>query len=110
MTMRIHYDAPTPIENAVFGVRISHLHGMNVWGSNTKRKGVTIPRLFGSGHVDLNIDSLPILEGTYDLTIALSDVAEISPFDHWEKRIRFDVHQHDTFDEGVVSVTSRWTI
>jgi ABC-2 type transport system ATP-binding protein len=110
MTMRVHYDAPIPIENAVFGVRISHLHGMNVWGSNTKRKGVTIPRLFGTGHVDLVVDSLPILEGTYDLTVALSDIAEINPFDHWEKRIRFDVHQHDTFDEGVVNVQSHWTL
>jgi hypothetical protein len=42
--------------------------------------------------------------------VALSDIAEISPFDHWEKRIRFDVHQHDTFDEGSVSIDSKWKI
>ena len=110
MRIRVHFDAPTPISDAVVGVRITHLHGMNVWGSNTKRKGVQIPRLFGTGHVDLDIDSLPLLEGTYDLTVALSDIAEVSPFDHWEKRIRFDVHQHDTFDEGTVNIVGRWTV
>jgi lipopolysaccharide transport system ATP-binding protein len=94
----------------VFGVRITHLHGQNVWGSNTKRKGVIIPLLFGTGHADLVIDSLPILEGTYDLTVALSDSAEVNAFDHWEKRIRFDVHQLNTFDEGIVSVNSVWRI
>jgi lipopolysaccharide transport system ATP-binding protein len=110
MRIRVHFDAPTPISDAVVGVRITHLHGMNVWGSNTKRKGVQIPRLFGTGHVDLDIDSLPLLQGTYDLTVALSDVAEVSPFDHWEKRIRFDVHQHDTFDEGTVNIHGSWTV
>ena len=110
MRIRVHYDAPTPVKDAVFGVRITHLHGMNVWGSNTKRKGVQIPRLFGTGYVDLDIASLPLLEGTYDLTVALSDIAEVNPFDHWEKRIRFDVHQHDTFDEGTVNINGRWTI
>lgn len=110
MQIRVHYEAPTPIRDAVVGVRITHLHGMNVWGSNTKRKGVQIPRIFGTGHVDLNIDSLPLLEGTYDLTVALSDIAEVNPFDHWEKRIRFDVHQHDTFDEGIVNINVAWTV
>jgi ABC-2 type transport system ATP-binding protein len=110
VTIRIHYDAPTPIKDAVFGVRITHLHGTNVWGTNTKRKGVQIPALFGTGYVDLEIGKLPLLEGTYDLTLALSDIAEVSPFDHWEKRVRFDVHQHDTFDEGTTYIDCVWTV
>lgn len=110
MKIRLHYEAQTPIRDAVFGIRITHLHGMNVWGSNTKRKGVNIPLLFGTGTVDLDIDDLNILEGTYDLTVALSDLAEVNPFDHWEKRVRFDVHQLDTFDEGTVNIKSRWTV
>ena len=110
VTIRIHYDAPAPIKDAVFGVRITHLHGTNVWGTNTKRKGVQIPRLFGTGYVDLHIEKLPLLEGTYDLTVALSDIAEVSPFDHWEKRVRFDVHQHDTFDEGTTYVDCVWNV
>ena len=108
LTIRIYFDAHVPITDAVVGIRITHLHGTNVWGTNTKRRAFSIPRIYGPGSVDLLIDSLPLLEGTYDLTIALSDHAEVHPFDHWEKRIRFDVHQYDTFDEGIVQISSTW--
>jgi ABC-type polysaccharide/polyol phosphate transport system ATPase subunit len=108
LTIRINLDAHVPITDAVVGIRITHLHGTNVWGTNTKRRAFSIPRIHGTSSVDLLIDSLPLLEGTYDLTIALSDHAEVHPFDHWEKRIRFDVHQYDTFDEGLVQISSTW--
>jgi ABC-2 type transport system ATP-binding protein len=110
MKIRIHYDAPTGLNNAVIGIRITHLHGMNVWGTNTKRKGARIPHLQGAGFVDLDIPALRLLEGTYDLTIALSDTSEVNECDHWEKRIRFDVHQVGTFDEGVAALDGFWTI
>jgi ABC-2 type transport system ATP-binding protein len=110
MKIRVHYDAPTGLKNAVIGIRITHLHGMNVWGTNTKRKGTRIPLLQGTGFVDLDIPSLRLLEGTYDLTIALSDTSEVNECDHWEKRIRFDVHQVGTFDEGVAALDGFWTI
>jgi lipopolysaccharide transport system ATP-binding protein len=110
MKIRVHYDAPTGIKDAVVGIRITHLHGMNVWGTNTRRKGTKIPHLDGTGFVDLDIPQLRLLEGTYDLTIALSDTAEVNAFDHWEKRVRFDVHQIGTFDEGVAALDGNWTV
>lgn len=109
-TVRIFYSAPTPIKGAVFGVRITHLHGTVIWGSNTKRRGMVLPTLTGTGHIDLEIESLPLLEGTYDLTIAFSDFSEIHEFDHWERRIRFDVYQHGIFDEGLVLPSSRFKL
>lgn len=108
-TIRIHYQATRRLEDVVFGVRITHLHGMNVWGTNTKRRGFKIESIVGSGSVDLNIPGLPLLEGTYDLTTALSDSTEIHAFDHWEKRVRFDVKQSGTFDEGVAAIQGHWT-
>jgi ABC-2 type transport system ATP-binding protein len=110
MKIRVHDDAPTGINDAVVGIRITHLHGMNVWGTNTKRKGTRIPRLEGKGFVDLEIPQLRLLEGTYDLTIALSDTAEVNACDHGEKRVRFDVHQIGTFDEGVAALDGLWTV
>lgn len=110
MKIRVHYDARSGINDAVVGVRITHLHGMNVWGTNTKRKGVNISHLGGLGFVDLEIPRLSLLEGTYDLTVALSDSSEVTAYDHWEKRVRFDVHQLGTFDEGVTALDAFWTI
>jgi len=71
---------------------------------------MVLPTLTGTGHIDLEIDSLPLLEGTYDLTIAFSDFSEIHEFDHWERRIRFDVYQHGIYDEGLVLPPAKWKL
>ena len=107
-TIRISYSAPVPMKDVVFGIGITHLLGTVVWGSNTKRRGVSIPHISGNGHIDLDIESLPLLEGTYDITVALSDLSEIHEYDHWERRIRFNVNQHGTFDGGMVSINATW--
>lgn len=107
--IRISYSCPIPIKDAVFGIRITHLHGTVMWGSNTKRRGIVIPALTGTGYIDLEIESLPLLEGTYDLTVALSDMSEIHEYDHWERRTRFNVNQHGIFDEGLVHPSSMWS-
>lgn len=110
MTIRIGYTSDSPIEGAVIGVRITHLHGTTVWGSNTRRMGVAIPPINGGNSIDLVIGELPLLEGTFDLTVALSDHTEISVFDHWEKMRRFDVQQSGSFDEGLVGFDASWLI
>ena len=44
--------------------------------------------------------ALPLLEGVYDLTVALTDHTEMHPYDHWERRIRFEVRQYRSYDVG----------
>lgn len=108
--IQIVLNSHLPMDDLVVGVRITHLSGQNVWGTNTRRRAVTIPRLNGRSLVKLSIPRLPLLEGTYELTVALTDSSEVHVFDHWEKRIRFDVHQHETFDEGLVTVEASWVV
>jgi lipopolysaccharide transport system ATP-binding protein len=81
-----------------------------VFGSNTKRRGIEIPTDRKVGSVEFSVDSLPILEGTFDLTIDISDNAEVSPYDHLEKAFRFNVIQRGTFDEGVSRVGGVWKV
>jgi ABC-type polysaccharide/polyol phosphate transport system ATPase subunit len=109
-SMRIKIDTSTTndIYDAVCGVRITHLHGFNVWGSNTKRRGEKLPTLRGQNSIEITIDELPILEGTYDLTVAVSDMSETHAYDHWEKKIRFEVRQFNTFDEGILNISPTW--
>lgn len=103
-------EANKPIDEAVIGVRITQLHGLNVWGSNTKRRSFPVPTLSGSHRFKLNINQLPLLSGTYDLTVAVTDSSETRAYDHWEKKIRFDVNQLATYDEGLVHVESVWSM
>jgi hypothetical protein len=109
-TIRVSFDSHLPIKQPVVGIRFTHLLGPVIWGTNTRRRGEFIESISGPGHVDINIPELPLLEGTYDLTVALSDHTELLAFDHWERRIRFDVHQHDVFDEGFVTINSKWDV
>jgi len=110
MTVRIHYKAKEPIDDVIAGVRITLPLGTNVWGANSKRRGMEFPRLFGQGHIDLFIPALPLLEGSYDLTLNLADKGEIHEYDHWDRRIRFDVAQFNVFDEGLTTIQSVWSL
>jgi ABC-2 type transport system ATP-binding protein len=108
ISLQIDYTAHVPIKEPVFGIRITHLHGTNVWGSNTKRMGFQPATLNNSGTITLNIPELPILAGTYDLTVALTDQHETYEYDHWERRVRFDVVQYNSFDEGLIQIEANW--
>ena len=108
----IHVDitAHTPLQDTVVGVRIDSLAGGPVWGTSSRRGGRTIGLIDGPASVDIAIPSLPLLEGVYDLTVALTDHTEIHPYDHWDRRIRFEVRQFKSYDTGVVSIPVEWTI
>jgi ABC-2 type transport system ATP-binding protein len=108
--VKIDYELLKPVNELVVGLRITHLHGFNVFGSNTKRRGLAIPTDKKSGSVEFVVDALPILEGTFDLTIDISDNAEVSPYDHLEKLFRFNVIQRGTFDEGVTRIGGTWKV
>ena len=108
-TIRIHTDAHVPINDAVIGLRITDIHGNPVWGSSTRRRAFSIPSMMGASEFQFEIPALPLLEGTYELTLALVDMSEVRIFDHWDRKVRFNVHQFSTFDEGIVVLDGTWT-
>jgi ABC-type polysaccharide/polyol phosphate transport system ATPase subunit len=109
LTISIDIDAHTPIEEPVVGLRITDIHGNPIFGTNTRRRAFKIGRIFGPSTVNFEIPVLTLLEGTYDLTIALSDMSEVREYDHWDRKVRFNVHQFATFDEGIVAIDGSWT-
>ena len=109
-TIHVDLTAHTPLQDTVVGVRIDSLAGGVVWETSTRRNGRTIGLIDGPASVDIAIDSLPLLEGVYDLTVALTDHTEVHPYDHWERRVRFEVRQFKSYDTGLVSIPAEWTI
>lgn len=107
-TFAIFYRNNSSIHDAIAGVRITDVHGFNVWGSNMKRAGHAPVSLAKSGVIRLEISELNLLDGTYDLTVQLSDNSETHVYDHWEKRIRFEVTQGRIRDEGVAYLLGMW--
>jgi ABC-type polysaccharide/polyol phosphate transport system ATPase subunit len=109
VTLRVNFQAHQQVPEIVVGFRISHLHGTNIWGTNTKRRSVHVGPVSGNGSIDIEIPEFPLLSGTYDLTIAISDASEVHSFDHWEKGLRFDVSQGKIFDEGLVTFPAHFS-
>jgi hypothetical protein len=81
-----------------------------VWGSNLKRAGVGPIELTENGEIRLRINDFVLLDGTYDLTVAISDLSETHEYDHWDRRIRFDVRQGRIRDEGLVYIKGLWEV
>ena len=110
-TIRVHYDATEPIPRPVFGVAVYSIDGVHVTGPNTRDAGCVPEKIAGLGHVDLVVDRLLLLPGTYEITAALYDYSCLHAFDHRHRAFRFDVEPGDPHEShGVVSLGGRWRI
>ena len=71
------FDASEPIDDAVFGLGVfDSRDGRPLYGINTQIAGADVPVLNGPGHVSFDIESVPLLDGTYQLTIGIHSVDE----------------------------------
>ena len=112
VTFRFHYNAHEPIDHPVFGLAIHTVDGVHVTGPNSREAGVTVDRIDGEGVVDLVVDRLLLLPGTYDVSAALTDQAALHAYDFRHRAHRFDVGPgtpHETYG-GVMSLDGRWQI
>lgn len=107
MLIRLHVASHQPIADPNLGIRIDTMHGITMYGTNTRRSRHTIAMLDGAATVDFRIDSLMLLEGTYDLSATIADHTEVHAFDHWERRIRFEVRQTGIYDVGSVYMPTK---
>ena len=110
LIIRAHVIAHAPIQDTVLVARIDQFGGNTVWQSSTRRNGVSIGRIEATATIDIAFPALPLLEGTYELTLAVTNQTEIQPYDWWERRIRFDVRQFVSSDQGIVHVPSTWKV
>lgn len=111
VTIRMHYRLSEPIMRPNFGVVIQTVDGTHVSGPNSRDAGCVVERLEGAGHVDLRIDRLLLVPGTYDVSASIHDWAGLHPYDVRRHIIRFHVEPgqpRETF--GVVSLGGEWKI
>lgn len=111
VTVRLHYKFAERIERPVFSVFVNTLDGTNVSGPNT-RDGDCVPdSLAGEGHVDLHLERLMLLPGTYDLSASLLDHACLHTYDYRHHALRFDVETGEPRESyGSVSLGGRWDV
>ena len=102
------FNSTIEADNCAFAYGITDLHGTVLWGTNSKVQGVPFSIKRGSGTNSIVIPNLPLLEGTYDLSVAVADGTYSHEYDHWSKRHRFNVWQDTVKELGMVKMNSVW--
>ena len=109
MTITTQLTAQTSVRAPVVKVSISKLDGDIVWSSTSRKSELGLGNLNSPIVVTIGIPKLPLLEGTYYISVACTDTTGTTDYDHCKNWLRFDVHQSDLFEEGLVAVPSTWT-
>jgi ABC-type polysaccharide/polyol phosphate transport system ATPase subunit len=96
LTLRITYEAVEPVEDVVFGLGVfDHDDGSYLFGTNTKILGMELPTLEGKGELLFEIESVPLLDGTYPITIGIHSHDDGIVYDWSEQRHWFEVMNPD---------------
>lgn len=112
MIVRMHFAACQRIEKPQFGLAFHHANGFHISGPNTVFSGVDIKAIEGEGYIDYAIDGLPLLAGTYLLSVALYDYEGVHAYDHHHQAFTFRVRPNKAIREefGTLLIPAEWRL
>ena len=91
LTIAVAYEARQRIDEPNFGFALYDIDGNLLSGSNTRILGTGLSHIEGRGEVRFQFDSVPLLDGTYFLTLAVTNQDEDVVYDWQEQRHQFEV-------------------
>ncbi len=91
LTISIAYQSTRPVDDLVVGVAVYDMEGRLLFGWNTDTMGVSLGRVDGRGEISFSIASLPLLDGTYPVTVGIHSSDHATVYDWREQRERFEV-------------------
>ncbi len=109
LTIRLHYSAHSPVDTPVFGVGIHHENGTWVIGPNTGFDEFRIPRIAGEGYVDYRIADLPLLGGSYRVSVAAVDSTQTHVYDIHDRLYSLVVQSNSIRERyGMMFIPGSW--
>jgi ABC-2 type transport system ATP-binding protein len=91
LTVRVAYEAIEPIDDVVFVIEIRDANGDLVFGSDTEILGTSFDAPPGSGRVDFRFDEVPLLDGTYGLSLGARSRSGGVVYDWRDQQDQFEV-------------------
>jgi ABC-2 type transport system ATP-binding protein len=91
MTIRVNYRANEPTDDLLFGIAIHDQEGNSIFGTNTKIADVAVPVADGDGQVTFDFEHIPLLDGTYFVTLAIQSTDEGTVYDWSDQQYQFEV-------------------
>jgi lipopolysaccharide transport system ATP-binding protein len=95
-------------QDAVFGIAILRADDLCCYGSSTDIEGVSLPQLGDEGCVEVVLNRLDLIAGTYYLDVAVQ-ARTGHPYDHHHRLYAFTV-KSELRDVGVYRVPHCWAI
>ena len=91
MTIRVGYHASERTDDILFGIAIHDENGNHLFGTNTRILGLDVPPADGDGEMSFEFHRVPLLDGTYLVTLAIQSTDEGTVYDWREQQARFEV-------------------
>jgi lipopolysaccharide transport system ATP-binding protein len=98
ITVRIHYQHSDILRDPYFGLVFETLVGVKVFWVQSKMQKGPLPDLAESGIVECRIPRLPLLAGTYLVTVGCG--SQLEQLDHIERGAELQVAEADVFGTG----------
>lgn len=107
--IELHYSCTQRVEQPNFGVAIYDAWNVHITGPNTQFARVDIPAIDGTGVVTMTVPRLPLLEGTYQVSVALYDMTGQHAYDHQDRAFTFHVHSSEVGERfGLIHLGPTW--
>jgi ABC-2 type transport system ATP-binding protein len=91
LEVRVAYEAGDVGDDVLFGIAIYDVEGKQIFGTNTEILGAPLDGLGPSGEVAFVFDSVPLLDGTYFVTIGITNQDGWVVYDWQEQQHQFEV-------------------
>ena len=112
MRIRLTYRANEPLGDVSCGVAVYRTdNGSYLFGHNSREAGVKLPMDGGPGTITFTVPELPLLQGSYTVTVALHEIGK-TIYDFHDRRYSFLVVQNPDLpvEAGMVHVASNWHV
>jgi len=111
LEIRLRYRTTECVEDPIFGISIHHQNGQLVSGPNTGFSQVRIPPIQGEGVVAYHIPSLPLLEGTYQVSVACHRRDDTEMYDYHDRAYSFRIYPGQSLERyGLITTNGQWRI
>lgn len=91
LVVRVGYTADEPSDDAVFALELHDQDGNRLLGTNTDILGVDLGTVQGRGEVVFRFPTVPLLDGTYAISLGIHTLDSTVEYDHRDQLDRFSV-------------------
>lgn len=109
MTIRIYYKVHGRVTDPVFGIGIYTAEGYHIFGTNTALNDLRFDQLEGEGHIDIEIERIPMLSGHFLLSPAIQNREYTVTYDWIDRQYSFEVVSVGR-EVGLFQVPCKWVV